>query len=244
MSKIKMAIFDMAGTTVQDHREVEKCFYDAIKATNLDVSSEKINSMMGWSKILVFETIWKEELGESHPAYRSKVQESYDYFCQTLESHYETVGAKPYDGILEVFEYCRDANIKIALTTGFYRKVTDIILAKLGWNADLNNDYLCLENTGKNFINCSVASSDVKNGRPAPEMIQLAMAKCNITDSKQVFNIGDTPSDLQSAERANVLLSAGSLYGTHNENELKAYKHDQFIMKPIDIIELIKAHNN
>ncbi len=230
----------MAGTTVQDHNEVEKCFFEAIKATNLDISAEKINSMMGWSKILVFQTIWKDEIGEDHPSYQCKVEESYQIFCNTLEQHYETVGAKPYDGVLDVFEYCRQQDIKIALTTGFYRKVTDIILKKLGWNRNLDSQYLCVPNNDSNIINCSISSSDVVHGRPAPDMIQLAMRKLNISDSKSVINLGDTPSDLQSAQSAQVLYSVGSLYGTHKEHELTGYPHDQFITAPIAFIDCIK----
>lgn len=240
MNKVKLAVFDMAGTTVQDHNEVEKCFFDAIKATNIDVSPEKINSMMGWSKILVFETIWKEEIGIDHPSYRDQVNKSYQLFCHTLENHYESVGAKPYDGVLDVFEFCRKQDIKIALTTGFYRKVTGIILQKLGWDKDLDKNYLCIDNTESNCINCSISSSDVMYGRPAPDMIKLAMQKFNISDSKSVINLGDTPSDLQSAHHANVLYSVGSLYGTHKENELMAYPHDLFIKEPKAYIDIIK----
>lgn len=243
MSKIKLAVFDMAGTTVRDEREVEKCFFEAIQATNLSISSEKINSMMGWSKILVFETIWKEELGEDHPEYAEKVQASYAFFRETLEAHYRTNGAQPYEGVLELFEFCRSQGIKIALTTGFYREVTDIILAKLGWDKGLNGDYMSLENSGENIINCSISSSDVTNGRPAPEMIQLAMTKCQIDDPKSVINLGDTPSDLESAERAGVAYSVGSLYGSHTEAELSPYKFDRLIVQPIDMIEIIKTLN-
>ncbi|QBQ39928.1 HAD family hydrolase [Sphingobacterium psychroaquaticum] len=244
MSKIKLAVFDMAGTTVRDEREVEKCFFEAIQATNLSISTEKINSMMGWSKILVFETIWREELGEDHPEYSAKVKASYDFFCNTLEAHYNTHGAQPYDGVLDVFEFCRSQGIKIALTTGFYRKVTDIILAKLGWDKGLDGTYMSLINTPENIINCSIASSDVKNGRPAPEMIQLAMAKCLIDDPKSVINLGDTPSDLQSAASAGVLYSVGSLYGTHTEAELASYKFDQLINQPKEMIEIIRRLND
>jgi len=196
--------------------------------------------MMDWSKILVFQTIWKEAIGEDHPSYNKKVQESYDLSCKILESHYETYGAKPYDGVLDVFKYCRQQDIKIALTTGFYRKVTDIIAAKLGWNKDLDITYLCTNNTNSNIINCSVSSSDAENGRPASEMIKLAMQKLNISDIKSVINISDTPSDLQSAHRAGVLYSVGSLYGTHMEEELNKHPYDQFIKKPIELINIIK----
>ncbi|MGJ1421808.1 HAD hydrolase-like protein [Sphingobacterium spiritivorum] len=241
MSKIKLALFDMAGTTVQDNREVEKCFFEAIRATQLEVSSEKINSMMGWSKYRVFETIWKDEIGENHPSFKDKVDESYAFFCNTLEHHYETYGAKPYDGVPEVFEFCRENDIRIALTTGFYRKVTDIILRKLGWDKDLDSSYIRLHNTSDNIINCSVSSSDVVNGRPEPDMIHLAMEKCQIRDAATVINIGDTPSDLQSAHRANVGYSVGSLYGTHTVHELNYYPSDKLIHQPLEIIELIKA---
>ncbi|MEI2274298.1 HAD hydrolase-like protein [Sphingobacterium sp. ML3W] len=244
MSKIKLAIFDMAGTTVQDEREVEKCFYDAIIATNLSISSEKINSMMGWSKILVFETIWKEEIGTEHSSYQQKVQESYQYFCKVLEDHYLSYGAKSYDGVLDVFEFCRTNDIKVALTTGFYRKVTDIILGKLGWNNGLAKDYTNLEKTGSHIINCSVTSSDVINGRPAPEMIYLAMQKCGISDTKEVINLGDTPSDLQSASSADVLFNVGSLYGSHNKEELSVLPHDRLITAPNEIIEIIQHINS
>ncbi|UPZ34760.1 HAD hydrolase-like protein [Sphingobacterium sp. PCS056] len=240
MSKVKLAIFDMAGTTVQDHNEVEKCFLDAIKATNIEVSSEKINSMMGWSKILVFETIWKEAIGIDHPSYRDQVNKSYQLFCHTLENHYKTIGAKPYEGVLEVFEFCRQQDIKIALTTGFYRIVTDIILQQLGWEKDLDQNYLCAKNTNANIINCSISSSDVEHGRPAPDMIKLAMQKLHIADSKSVINLGDTPSDLLSAQHAHVYYSVGSLYGTHKESELTAYPHDQFIKEPKAYIDIIK----
>ena len=77
-------------------------------------------------------------------------------------------------------------------------------------------------------------------GRPAPDMIKLAMQKFNISDSKSVINLGDTPSDLQSAHHANVLYSVGSLYGTHKENELMAYPHDLFIKEPKAYIDIIK----
>lgn len=241
MSNIKLAIFDMAGTTVQDEREVEKCFYDAIVATNLSISSKKINSMMGWSKILVFETIWKEAIGNDHPSYQEKVQQSYQHFCKILEDHYLSKGAKPYEGVQDIFEFCRTKNIRVALTTGFYRKVTDIILAKLGWDKGLNNDYVNLDNTGSSIINCSVTSSDVINGRPSPEMIYLAMKKCGISDPKEVINLGDTPSDLQSAANAKVRCNIGSLYGSHTEQELQVFPHDKLIRTPKEIIEIING---
>ena len=51
---IELAVFDMAGTTVQDHHEVEACFAKAAMATGLTVHKERILALQGYSKIEVF----------------------------------------------------------------------------------------------------------------------------------------------------------------------------------------------
>ena len=133
MSSIELVVFDMAGTTVQDKKEVETCFAKACKETNLDVSEERILALQGYSKIEVFKLLWEERIGQTHPEYEENVVYSYDYFRMILEDHYKANNILPTEGCLETFAFLRENEIKIALTTGFYRKVTNIILEKLGF---------------------------------------------------------------------------------------------------------------
>ena len=67
MEPIQLVVFDMAGTTLTDHHEVESCFAQAASETGLSVSNERILAMQGLSKRYVFETLWKEVLGEESP---------------------------------------------------------------------------------------------------------------------------------------------------------------------------------
>ena len=62
MSPIKLVVFDMAGTTVQDKKEVETCFARACEVTNLNVSEERILALQGYSKIEVFRLLWSEKI--------------------------------------------------------------------------------------------------------------------------------------------------------------------------------------
>jgi phosphonatase-like hydrolase len=221
---IQLVTFDMAGTTIRDNNEVASCFFKAIETTGLTATPAEVNAMMGWSKRKVFETLWTAQLGAGHPAYATGVESSYQAFTSLLEAHYRTQPIVPAEGALEVFAWCRQHGIKIALNTGFYRVVTDIILERLGWLKGLNEQYIATDDTA--IIDCSIASSDVTEGRPAPDMIFLAMEKLGITDPKAVINIGDTPSDLEAGLRAGVKLSLAVANGTHSRSALEQHPHD------------------
>jgi phosphonatase-like hydrolase len=224
MEKIKLVVFDMAGTTVSDKNEVEKCFVEAADSTGLAYSVEEIISMMGWSKRLVFETLWKKNLpAGDEDLIRQKTDQSYQRFKVVLENHYRTQPVLPSVGTPELFGFLKSEGIKIALTTGFYREVTDIILNRLGWDAGLNADYV---GDTTSVIDVSVASDQVKVGRPAPDMILRAMQLLGVSNPAEVINIGDTPSDLQSGKNAGCLLSLGVTNGTHTREQLSVIEND------------------
>ena len=226
MQPIELVVFDMAGTTVTDHHEVERCFAEAATETGLFVSDERILAMQGLSKRYVFETLWKEQLGSNHSDIQHQVDVSYDAFRRVLEDHYRTQGATPTEGCLETFAYLRERGIPISLTTGFYRVVTDIILEKLGWLKGLNDQRI---GSSDSIIQLSIASDEVERGRPYPDMIERAMRILNVTNPKAVINIGDTPSDLLSGRAAGVALNLGLTNGTHSHDQLDAYPHDMLL---------------
>lgn len=229
-----MIVFDMAGTTIKDRNEVENCFLEAVNQTGLATTHEEINSMMGWSKLTVFQELWKKQLPDAPEKDLAKhIEYSYSVFREILESHYLNTEILSAEGSLEIFDFLKKQNIKIALTTGFYRKVTDIILIRLGWNVGLDENY-----TGTKFINASVSSDQVKAGRPSPYMIFRAMELCNITDVRKVIKIGDTPSDLAEGKNAGCKYSFGITNGTHTKNELEKYENDGLL----ENLFLFKTH--
>lgn len=221
--KISLVVFDMAGTTMVDNGEIEDCFYEACLQNGLKVSREQINAMMGWSKIVVFQTFWKKKLGADHPDLDDKVEESYNTFRDLLEAHYENTDQHPTEGAVDTINWLRENGVKVALTTGFYRVVTDIILEKLGWDEGLDENYV---STGNSFIDMSITSDEVAKGRPQPFMIQKAMKQFGITDPKKVVKVGDTPVDLAAGRNAKCLFSLAVTNGSHTEAELSPLDND------------------
>lgn len=223
MEKIQLLVLDMAGTTVQDNKEVETCFAEAARQTGLLATDERILAVQGMAKRAVFEMLWQEQTNEPPAALQDKIEHSYQVFRSILEHHYQMHPVKPTEGCLELFRFLKEQGIKIALTTGFYRQVTNIILEKLGWLQGLDQNYV---GTADSLLSMSIASDEVEQGRPSPLMIQKAMATLGITDSKSVINIGDTPSDLASGLNAHCAASFSLTNGTHTRQQLQHYPND------------------
>ncbi len=225
MTKIQLIVFDMAGTTVRDDNEVLYCFSQAAAETGLVAPPEAVNGMMGWPKRRVFEALWADQLGPHHPDYGARVEASYQNFCTILEDHYRHQPVVPTEGCLALFDWLRSRSIAIALTTGFYREVTDIILQRLGWDRGLNQDYV---GSPQSTIQVSVTPSEIyaNEGRPAPFMIQKAMYRLGLDHPQTVITLGDTPADLAAGRHAGCRYSCGVTNGTHSAAQLARYPQD------------------
>ena len=221
---IHLVVCDMAGTTVRDEHEVESCFTKAAMQTNLKMTDEEILAVQGWSKRYVFEVFWERQVGNKKQEWLKKVDNSYAVFRKILEEHYRKNPIYPTEGCIELFSFLKEKKIPIALTTGFYRKVTNIILEKLGWLQALNKEYVGNATT---TIQASIASDEVAQGRPKPDMIFKAMQLLHIKDPNQVINIGDTPSDIQSGKNAGCRYSCCITNGTHTKEQLSPQLPDK-----------------
>ena len=224
-SPLRLVMFDMAGTTVRDNDEVLHCFAEACAQEGIHADRARLNALMGVSKLEVFQLLWREQTGpDTAPdVIVQKANRTFQIFREILENYYRTHDVAPTDGALEVFDWLHARDIKIALNTGFYRTVTNIILNKLGWLAGLDANYV--GGVGS-LINFSVSSDEVPLGRPEPFMIRKAMAVFGIDDPKQVVKIGDTPVDLAEGRNAGCALSLAVTNGTHSREELAMLDND------------------
>lgn len=238
---IRLVMFDMAGTTVRDNDEVLLCFSEACKKEGLIVPDKRLNALMGVSKLEVFQILWRETLG---PEADQKIIETqsaqcFQSFREILEDYYRSHPVVPTDGALEVFEWLRQRDIKVALNTGFYRIVTNIILHKLGWLTGLNPQYV---GGVDSIIDFSVASDEVPLGRPEPFMIQKAMGMFGITDPKQVVKVGDTPVDLAEGRNAGCAASLAVVNGTHSRAELEVLDNDGLLNSIRELPAWLEQH--
>ena len=214
--EIELVVFDIAGTVIKDDNYVRTMLKDVVSAYTSEVRSEDLDHVMGWPKpkalryllergskdITSYDDIFLDKL---HAEF---VEKMISFFRDS--NNLEEIG-----GATEVFKELKSKGIKIALDTGFSRPIADIIIKKLGWSDGI--------------LDATVASDEVANGRPKPDMIYHLMNKLNIKDASYVAKVGDTESDIKQGRHAGCGMVIGVTSGSCTEDELLSFKADYVI---------------
>jgi phosphonatase-like hydrolase len=222
MPAVKLAVFDIAGTIIEDHGEVVRAFSAALQKNDIPFSKGELKRWKGASKREVIRHFLERNCpiaGEN-----DMVETTYQCFCAELESLYAE-RLTQVKGAAETFAWCRDHEIQTATTTGFYREISSQIIRQMGWS---------------DLFSANVSSSDVRQGRPAPYMIFRAMEETGVRDVREVINVGDTPLDLQSGSNASVRGVVGVLTGEHDLGTLQREPHTHIIGSIAELPTLIE----
>jgi phosphoglycolate phosphatase len=202
LTRITVACLDMAGTTVRDDGSVLEAFAAGLATQNLPVARfnqamQDVKSSMGQSKIEVFQRV----LGDEQAAQRAN---------EVFEDHYAVavraghVAAMP--GATDVFKTCRDAGIRVCLTTGFSPATRDAIISELGWG---------------DLIDLALSPANAGRGRPWPDLPLTALLLLHGGAVSELAVAGDTASDVESGLRAGAGVVAGVLTGASSRADLE-----------------------
>lgn len=198
---IKLAVFDMAGTTVRDQDNVHQALINAMAYFGYAVAREAANEVMGYPKPIAI-----RRLLEARHAGLEKLDDIYARFLMEMDTYYRTspdVAPAPFAE--ETFERLRAQGIKVALDTGFARQIVETILQRLNWS---------------DKIDAWVASDMTPRGRPYEDMIRFLMAQTGVTDPLEVAKIGDTHADIQEGRNAGVALNIAITSGAFTREAL------------------------
>lgn len=219
MSGIRLVVFDIAGTIIEDHGEVVQAFASALRTNGIAFTENELKRWKGASKREVI----RHFVGQGGPKREQLVEATYRSFRAELECAYGR-GLRPIAGAETTFGWCLDHGILMATTTGFYAEISNLILDRTGWH---------------NLFATNISSHDVRQGRPAPYMIFRAMEQTGVTNVREVMNVGDTPLDLQAGTGAGAGAVVGVLTGAHTREELEREPHTHIIESVAQLPNLI-----
>lgn len=223
---IKLAVLDIAGTILEDDGAVGQAFIDAFAQQGLVVNLEMVEPLMGYKKVKAIEMVL-QKLGIDYD--RNIVDAIHDSFITGMTDHYQSSpGIRALPGAEDLMTALREQDIRIALNTGFPRIITDSILIRTGWLAD-------------GFIDDTISSDEVENGRPDPAMINALMRRFDIQDPSEVMKIGDTEADIKEGRNAGCSLVIAVTTGAFSREELLRYEPDYIIDDLYGVPELIAA---
>ncbi|MBO0320699.1 phosphonatase-like hydrolase [Muricauda sp. CAU 1633] len=207
MKDIKLAVFDMAGTTVNEDNVVYKTVKAALAKAGVEVSLNTVLEFgAGKEKFKAIADILEETKVERTDEVDAKVVHA--DFKEMLKEAYASLEVSSYDGVEELFKTMQSHGVKVVLNTGYDYKTAQSLLDKLGWKVGEQIDGL-------------VTADDVEIGRPSSEMIDKAMKLFNIEDSQQVLKAGDSQIDIEEGKNANCGITVGVLTGAQTREQLE-----------------------
>lgn len=223
---VELVVFDMAGTTVRDKNHVGIAFQGALKSEGYAVALSDINPLMGYKKPVAIRMILEKHLTDSAEITEELVDSIHSEFVRLMIHFYSTTDEiAPLPTVEDTFSNLQSNGIKIALNTGFSRDIAEVIVNRLGW---------------EEIIDCLVASDDVPNGRPYPDMIQKIMQELNIDSAEKVAKVGDTEVDINEGFNTGCKYVIGVTTGAFTREELEPYKPTHIIDSLAEVLEIVK----
>ncbi|MER7014114.1 phosphonatase-like hydrolase [Saccharopolyspora sp. NPDC000359] len=218
---IKLAVLDMAGTTVADDGLVERAFTQAIAdigVTGTPAMLDHVRRTMGESKITVFRHLFD---GDESLAQRANQAFEHAYAERVADGE-----CKPVDGAEDAIQQLRASGVKVALTTGFSETTQRQIRAALGWEG---------------LTDLTLTPAQAGRGRPHPDMVLTALLRLGVDDVREVATAGDTAYDVQSGLRAGASVVAGVLTGAHSRDVLTGAGATHVLESVRELPELLTA---
>jgi phosphonatase-like hydrolase len=221
---IKMVVFDMAGTSVDEDNVVYKTLQQVINDAGYNFSLEQVLAVgAGKEKLQAIKDIVNLN---AKPQEDKLAEKLYVIFDKALAKAYDNFELKPQEGAADVFKKLQQKNIRVVLNTGYNDATARGILKKLQWQEGEQIDGL-------------VTASDVSNNRPQPDMILMAMERFGITDATEVAKIGDSIIDIEEGQNAGCGLSIGITTGAHTAAQLATANPDFIIHHLVELLPII-----
>ena len=201
MQKIRLMVFDMAGTTVDDVIDgmplVLRSYDDAFRRHGVIVPMETLNDMRGRDKREVINMLGGD-----------KASDIYRDFVEMLTANVTRV--KEIQGTGDTFRWLKEHGVAVGVESGFPGTVTHDIVKHLKWEE-------------KGLIDYWTCSEIVDEERPSPAMIRRTMRHCHIRDPAQVLKVDDTGIGIEEGHNAKAHTVA-VLTGTQRREKIEAAK--------------------
>ena len=224
---IEMVIFDMAGTTINEDNIVYKTLQKAINNFGIEVDLAGVLEIgAGQEKLNAIQDIITKY---GNNADLDKADAVFQSFLTMLATAYEEFAIQAMTNAESVLIELRNKNVLVILNTGYDKNTANFILEKINWRQFYHFDLL-------------VTASDVKNSRPAPDMIHFAMNLFSIDDPKKVVKVGDSRIDIEEGKNANCLFSIGVTTGAQTKTQLQDASPDYIIDDLTDLFDILKLN--
>ncbi|MFA7083641.1 MAG: HAD family hydrolase [Arcobacteraceae bacterium] len=214
--KTKAIIFDLDGTLIDSLKDIALHMNDALKEFNLPTHELSVyNTLLGDGALyLAQQAVPKNSSKELIEGVLLKYQELY---AKEIYSF-----TKPYEGIYDLLEALENQDLQLGILSNkphfFTLKYAQMFFGQF------------------NFSQIHGQKSDVPK-KPHPQGALTIATSFNL-DPQEIFYVGDTPTDIKTAQNAN-MQSIGVLWGFRTKEDLQEARAQHLAQHPLDILDII-----
>lgn len=176
---IRGVLLDVDGTLVLSNRAHAEAFADAFRAGGFDIDADEVEPLigMGGDKLLPALTGLEAEQGKGKELAEDKKKRFAAHYLPHL---------RPTRGARQLAERLLAAGLTVVIATSAGSEELKALLKQAGLD---------------DILTQKTSSSDAENSKPDPDILQAALAKGGLT-AREAVMVGDTPYDIEAAERA------------------------------------------
>ena len=135
---------------------------------------------------------------------------------------------KLFPGIMELLENAKRAGVPMAIVTGRHERDLEVVLRP---------------HNIREYFQTLIADSQLPHSKPAPDGILLAASRLGVDPARSIY-VGDSPSDMEAAERAGAI-GAAALWDKLSSREAMQPFHPQVMARtPADLWQFWQAHKS
>ncbi len=221
---IKLVIFDMAGTAIDENNLVYKTIRDSLDRHGVEVPlSVVLDFGAGKEKWDAIHDILKEVEGVLPNTER--VDMIHADFKEMLAEAYDVAEMRVFPGATRLMNVLRSRHIKIGFNTGYTRPVAKQILKKVGLVEGKDIDVL-------------VTADMVDHARPAPDMIQAICETLQVPASHAI-KVGDSCIDIDEGRNGGVRCAIGITTGAQTRTKLQESDPDFIIDDMMEMVPIL-----
>ncbi|MFC5410273.1 phosphonatase-like hydrolase [Larkinella bovis] len=224
---IRMVVFDMAGTTVDENNVVYKTLQQAINEKGFHFSLDEVLAEgAGKEKLQAIRSVLQLKAIVDEPLAR----EIFTRFLSLLDDAYRQQDIMEQANATTLFQALRKNRILVVLNTGYNQHTAEALVEKIGWKQGTDFDLL-------------VTASHVAQNRPEPDMILLAMKQLGVSNAAEVIKVGDSTIDIEEGKNAGCRINVGITTGAHTYEQLQSAHPEFIIHNLIELLPIVDQEN-
>lgn len=197
LAHIKTLLFDVDGTLLDSNGAHARSWTEALRDLGITVDDAQMRRLigMGGDKLLPAAA----GVSEDSPLGRAAATRKKEIFATLLSSVAPTRGARP------LVEYVRGRGVALAIATSADDKEVTALLRQAGVD---------------DLFDRRASKDDAPQSKPDPDIVHAAMARAR-ADAATTLLVGDTPYDIEAADRAGIAAVALRCGGYWSDADLR-----------------------